>query len=66
MKIYLAEIDVWNYTLTTWAFDKSEAINTLKKEWLGLKAKQGWDAEWRDREEFVSIYELEQNQVEWR
>lgn len=66
MKIYLAEIDVRNYTLTAWGFEKAEAIATLKKEWVAQKNKHGWQANWSDREEYVHIYELEQNKVEWR
>lgn len=66
MKIYLAEIDVLNYTLTTWSYKKEDAIETLKQEWLKQKAKNNWAANWADRVDFINIYELEQNQVEWR
>jgi hypothetical protein len=66
MKIYLGELETGNYTLTTWANTKSEIYATLEKEWKRLR-KQGWAyATWSEKKESVSIWELEQNKIEWR
>jgi hypothetical protein len=66
MKIYLGELETGNYTLTTWANTKSEIYATLEKEWKRLR-KQGWAyATWSEKKDSVSIWELEQNKIEWR
>jgi hypothetical protein len=66
MKIYLGELETGNYTLTTWADTPEEINETLKKEWQRLK-KQGWAyATWSEKKESIRIWELEQNQIEWR
>lgn len=66
MKIYLGELETGNYTLTTWATTPEEIDATLKKEWQRLK-KQGWAyATWNEKKRDVRIWELEQNQIEWR
>jgi hypothetical protein len=66
MKIYLAEIEIWNYTLTTWAFTEAEAVATLKKEWLRQKKTHKWNQSWYDKEQSLYVQELEQNAIEWR
>jgi hypothetical protein len=66
MKIYLAEMEIFNYTLTTWAFTEQEAVATLKKEWLRQKKEHKWGGSWYDKEQYLHIQELEQNQIEWR
>jgi hypothetical protein len=66
MKIYLAEVEIWNYTLTTWGLTKAEAVATLKKEWLRQKNQHRWNQTWADKKDSVSVWQLEQNQIEWR
>jgi hypothetical protein len=66
MKIYLAEIEIWNYTLTTWAFSEAEAVATLKAEWLRQKKLHKWRGSWYDKEQSLDVQELEQNVIEWR
>jgi hypothetical protein len=66
MKIYLAEMEIWSYTLTTWALSEQEAVAILKKEWLRQKKEHKWRGSWNDKEQYLHIRELEQNQIEWR
>ena len=66
MRIYLAEIEIWNYTLTTWGLTKAEALATLKKEWLRQKYQHAWGQTWTDNNGSVRVWQLEQNQIEWR
>lgn len=66
MKIYLAEIEIWNYTLTTWGLTKAEALAILKTEWMRQKKQHGWSQTWADKKESVRVWQLEQNQIEWR
>jgi hypothetical protein len=66
MKIYLAELEIWNYTLTTWGLTKAETLATLKKEWLRQKKQHQWGGTWAEQKESVRVWQLEQNQIEWR
>jgi hypothetical protein len=66
MKIYLAEIEAGNYTLTTWATTEKEACETLGKEWRKLEKMGRVSTPWSEKAGWVSITELTQNVVDWR
>jgi hypothetical protein len=66
MKIYLAEMSIWNYTITTFDLTEEGARASIKKEWLRQKKKNGFAATWSERKDWVQVYELEQNKIDWR
>lgn len=65
MKIYLAELELWNYTLTTFSLTEEDVIKTMKTEWLRQKKQHRWGRTWKDASQDLRITELEQNYIEW-
>jgi len=66
MKIYLAEIECGNYTLTTWATTEKDACAAIGKEWRKLEKTGRVSTPWSEKAGWVSITELTQNVVDWR
>ena len=66
MKIYLAEIECGNYTLTAWGKTEDEACSAIGKEWRKLEKSGRVRTPWSEKAGWVSITELTQNVVDWR
>ena len=65
-KIYLAEVELGNYLLTSWGHSEEEAIATLRKEWQHQKKLGNVRVPFHDPEIFVDVREMIKNKVEWR